>query len=206
MPTSGGEASKSLIPRPGPVDALRMVMQLTPNGIPEPLLIFSLDAEERRPAGGANPAIVKRSADKSAGGRRMFLRIGLSAVLLALIGFLFWERTGSSSSQIFPTFIKARTTKLADTVLKEAAPVVAVQLSPDMVRVSAIALGHPRLAVINDKTVAEGDSVTLQALNSSVALILRVAKITDGAIILSDGRKTFSAQLTIPSPPRPKAL
>jgi hypothetical protein len=81
-----------------------------------------------------------------------------------------------------------------------------IQLSADMVRVSAIALGHPRLAVINGKTVTEGDSVPLQAPNSSVALILRVVKIGDGSIDLSDGKQMFSAQLTIPSPPKSKAL
>ena len=75
-----------------------------------------------------------------------------------------------------------------------------------MVRVSAIALGHPRLAVINGKTVTEGESVILQAPNSSLALILRVNRIGDGAIELSDGKQLFSAQLTIPSRPKPKAL
>ena len=74
-----------------------------------------------------------------------------------------------------------------------------------MVRVSAIALGHPRLAVINGKTIAEGDRVTLQAPNAAVALILRVVKIGDGSIDLSDGTKLFSAQLTIPSRAKPKA-
>ena len=79
-----------------------------------------------------------------------------------------------------------------------------VQLSADMVRVSAIALGHPRLAVINGKTVTEGDSITLQVPNATLALILRVAKIGDGSIDLSDGKQMFSAQLTIPSPAKPK--
>ena len=74
-----------------------------------------------------------------------------------------------------------------------------------MVRVSAIALGHPRLAVINGKTVTEGDSVTLQAPNSPVALILRIQKIGDGAIDMTDGKQLFSAQLSIPSPAKAKA-
>jgi len=83
------------------------------------------------------------------------------------------------------------------------APIV-VQLRADMIRVSAIALGHPRLAVINGKTVTEGDSITLQVPNATLALILRVAKIGDGSIDLSDGKQMFSAQLTIPSPAKPK--
>jgi hypothetical protein len=46
----------------------------------------------------------------------------------------------------------------------------------------------------------------LQSPNSSVALVLRVVKIGDGSIDLSDGKQMFSAQLTIPSPPKSKAL
>jgi hypothetical protein len=106
----------------------------------------------------------------------------------------------------FPTFIRARTQGLADGPSSTATPApIVVELSADMVRVSAIALGHPRLAVINGKTVTEGDSVTLQAPNASVALILRVVKIGDGSINLSDGKRMFSARLHIPTPPRPKA-
>jgi len=81
-----------------------------------------------------------------------------------------------------------------------------IQLSADMVRVSAISLGHPRLAVINGKTITEGDDVVLQAPGSSIALILRVSKIGDGAIQLSDGKTLYNAQITIPSPPKRKSL
>ena len=62
----------------------------------------------------------------------------------------------------------------------------------------------PRLAVINGKTVTEGDNVKLQASNSSVALILRVVKIGDSSIEFSDGKQVSNAQLTIPSSPHPR--
>lgn len=74
-----------------------------------------------------------------------------------------------------------------------------------MVRISSISLGHPRLAVINDETVAEGDNVTVQTPDSSVAVTLRVTKIGDGWIDFTDGKQMFSAKLVIPTPPRPKA-
>ena len=79
-----------------------------------------------------------------------------------------------------------------------------IELSNDMVRVSAISLGHPRLAIINGKAVTEGDAVTLQAPESSIGVTLRVVRIGDGSIDLSDGKKMFSARLTIPSPLNPK--
>src|SRR5205085_2817496 len=126
---------------------------------------------------------------------------------LSIGGIIFGRHAAKEGGLFnFPTFLKARTQRLADGPGSTAPPApITIQLSADMVRVSAIALGHPRLAVINGKTVTEGDSVTLQAPNASVALILRVVKIGDGSIDLSDGKKMFSAQLNIPLPLRPKA-
>jgi hypothetical protein len=79
-----------------------------------------------------------------------------------------------------------------------AAPII-VQISSDSLRVSAIALGHPRLAVINGKQVAEGDTVILHVPMRSVAITLRVVKIADGRLDLSDGMHVFTARLTVPS-------
>jgi hypothetical protein len=61
---------------------------------------------------------------------------------------------------------------------------IEIQLSADMIRASAIAFGHPRLAVINGRTITEGDSVILQGKDSAFVLILRVNRIGDGAIEL----------------------
>jgi len=106
----------------------------------------------------------------------------------------------------FSYFIKARTRDLAAAPASAASPApIVIELSNDMVRVSAISLGHPRLAIINGKAVTEGDAVTLQAPKSSIGVTLRIVRIGDGSIDLSDGRKMFSARLTIPSPPKPKA-
>jgi hypothetical protein len=68
--------------------------------------------------------------------------------------------------------------------------------------VTAIALGHPRLAVINNKPVTEGDTIVVHAPTRSVALTLRVVKISDGRIDFSDGTQVFSAQLTVVPPTR----
>ena len=40
---------------------------------------------------------------------------------------------------------------------------------------------------------------------SSIGVTLRVVRIGDGSINLSDGKKMFSARLTIPSPLNPTA-
>ena len=135
-------------------------------------------------------------------GNSRWIFIGaLIGVILFAIGGIVFTRYGKKDGQPLrsPIFIKARTQSLGLPGSSTPPAPIVIQLSADMVRVSAIALGHPRLAVINGKTVAEGDSVPLQAPNSSVALILRVVRIGDGSIDLSDGKQLFSAQLTIPS-------
>jgi hypothetical protein len=184
-------------------------MQLVPSPIRPERLLCSMDAEETISAEVASdsPLVLKGGGTMSSNASWVFIGAMMGALLLSICGIIFGRHALKEGDRLnFPTFIKARTQSLVDSPGSAATPApIVIQLSADMVRVSAIALGHPRLAVINGKTVAEGDSVTLQAPNSSVALILRVIKIGDGSIDLSDGKKMFSARLTIPSPPRPKA-
>ena len=74
-----------------------------------------------------------------------------------------------------------------------------IQYSSEMIQVTAIALGHPRLAVINGRTVGEGDSVILHTPVHSVAISLRVVTIADGYVDLCDGQHTVRANLDLPS-------
>ena len=183
-------------------------MQLVPNQIPPERLICSMDAQESTSTEAASdsPFVLKGAGMMSGNARWVFIGAAIGALLLSIGGIIFGRHATKQSERFsLPTFIKARTHHLAEPGSAEPPAPIVISLSTDMVRVSAIALGHPRLAVINGKTVAEGDSVTLQAPKASVALILRVVRIGDGSIDLSDGKKMFSAQLTIPSPPRPKA-
>ncbi|HEV3244593.1 MAG TPA: hypothetical protein VGZ31_09290 [Chthoniobacterales bacterium] len=195
--------------RGGPSDALAACMQLVPNQSPPERLISSMEAQESTSTetGSDSPFVLRGAGMMSGNARWVFIGAMIGALLLSIGGIIFSRHMDKEDARLnFPTFIRARTQSLADGPGSTATPApIVVELSADMVRVSAIALGHPRLAVINGKTVTEGDSVTLQAPNASVALILRVVKIGDGSISLSDGKRMFSARLQIPSPPRPKA-
>ena len=187
----------------------RAHMKVVPNRLPPERLIVSMDAQESHAAEDTSesPFVLKGSGMMSGNGRWIYIGLIIGAMVISVGGLIFGRHAMREGNQYtFPTFIKARTRSLATAGSGEAPASIVVQLSADMVRVSAIALGHPRLAVINGKTVTEGDSVTLQAPNSAVALILRVVKIGDGSIELSDGSKTFSAQLTIPMPAKRKSL
>ncbi len=181
-------------------------MKLVPNQIPPERLLNSMEAQESisTEAVSDSPFVLRGAGVMSGNARWVFIGAMIGALLLSIGGFIFSRQMGKEGERSnSPTFIRARTESLADGPGSAAPPApIVVELSADMLRVSAIALGHPRLAVINGKTVTEGDSVTLQAPNASVALILRVVKIGDGSINLSDGKKMFSARLYIPSAPR----
>jgi hypothetical protein len=185
-------------------------MQLVPRQLPAERLIVSMEAPESHPTssdGSDSPFVLKGANTMSGNSRWLFIGAMVGALLLSIGGIIFNDyREQNGESLHLPKFIKARTKSLGTAgSIAPPGPIV-IQLSADMIRVSAIALGHPRLAVINGTTVTEGDNVTLQAPNAPVALILRVNKIGDGAIELTDGKQLFSAQLSIPSQPKPKPL
>jgi len=185
-------------------------MQLVPDNMPRPRLISSIDPDETvsgAASGSVSPS--KETPAPAPAGNRRWLYIGIfvGAAALSIFALTFAQHAGNQGNRFdFPTFIKARTRDLTAAPASAASPApIVIELSNDMVRVSAISLGHPRLAIINGKPVTEGDAVTLQAPKSSIGVTLRIVRIGDGSIDLSDGRKMFSARLTIPSPPKPKA-
>jgi hypothetical protein len=184
-------------------------MQLVPDKMPRPRLLNSIDPDET--VSGADSrgsvSLSKGTAAPSSNRRWFYIGIFSGGAALSIFALTFAQHDGDQGNHFgFPTFIKARTRDLAAAPASAASPApIVIELSNDMVRVSAISLGHPRLAIINGKAVTEGDSVTLQAPKSPIGVSLRVVRIGDGSIDLSDGRKLFSARLTIPTPPQPKA-
>ena len=73
---------------------------------------------------------------------------------------------------------------------------LSVQIDPSMIRVTAIALGHPRLAIINGKEVAEGDAITLTSPDGGISVSLRIVQIVEGRIELTDGTHVMTAPLS----------
>ena len=182
-------------------------MQLVPNQLPPERLISTMDAQESVivPDASDSPFVLRGAGTMSGNSRWIFIGAMIGAMLLSVGGVIFSRHAQKEGDRLdFPTFIKARTHSVGVPGSAATPAPIVIQLSADMIRVSAIALGHPRLAVINGKTVTEGDSITLPVPNATLALILRVVKIGDGSIDLSDGNQMFSAQLTIPSPAKPK--
>jgi hypothetical protein len=74
----------------------------------------------------------------------------------------------------------------------------AVTITSDMVHVTAISLGQTRLAIINGKQLAEGNELALPAAR------VRIVKISDGHVELSNGSQVIKASLETSRPKAPK--
>lgn len=140
----------------------------------------------------------------SGNGRAVFVGILAGAILLSVVGFGYvrHERAKREAMDVPRVFTGAKHMALTTPPGNSAPAPVVVKLDVDLIHVSAIALGHPRLAVINGRSVAEGDWITVHAPTRAVTMTLRVVKIADGRIDLTDGTRIISAQLEIAKPVR----
>jgi hypothetical protein len=72
-------------------------------------------------------------------------------------------------------------------------PSLLVPVSPDMLKVSSIALGRNPVAIVNGAAVGEGGIVHLQTTNGVAAV--RVVSIRDGAVQFQYGEQTILANM-----------
>ncbi len=99
-----------------------------------------------------------------------------------------------------PVLVAASTDSVSSSAFESATPApIVVQIAAEHIRVTAISLGHPRLAVINGQQVGEGDFVKIRA-PTRVEVQLQIVKIADGRIELSDGTQIISARLALAQP------
>lgn len=181
-------------------------MKIIPNSLPSRRLLSTISTDDFPPVSlpqeAASPFVLKGASIWSGNGRSIFCGIVLGAILLFAVAHLFnnHERAVGKDPISFKTFIHARTHTVSASAheLVSPAPII-VQINSKLIHVSAIALGHPRLAVINSQTVAEGDYVKIRSENPAVTASLRVVRIADQRIDLSDGHQTITTQLEIPA-------
>jgi hypothetical protein len=135
-------------------------------------------------------------------GRAIFVGIVAGAIVISIAGSFYHRRHRLTEEEVHvPKILPAITERVFDSTRPNATPLpMVVRVDADVVRVSAIVLGHPRLAVVNGRTVAEGDSIVVHTPTRAVAVTLRVVKISDGQIDLSDGTQVMAARLSIPLP------
>lgn len=181
-------------------------MRLIPSKMPEPKLISSVvpEAEEKPSLGeGAEWPFALGGSRLFAGhGRAILAGIAAGAVVISIAGTIFHRQHHLKAEEVaVPKVLSVATRKVFGSSRSEATPVpMVVQIDADVLRISAIVLGHPRLAVINGRTVAEGDTIVVHTPARAVAVTLRVLKISEGQVKLSDGTQVVMARLSIPSP------
>jgi hypothetical protein len=182
-------------------------VRLLSRSTPAPRLLVSVvpdvRAGESLPHRAGMKSRLKGASLFSGNGWAIFLGMFAGAALLSTIGVLYSRhRAAVQHEEAQRKLLPAVTHSVFPFQHPEAslAPIM-VQLHADLIHVTAISLGHPRLAIINNQQVSEGALLTVHPPNTSVTLTLRVLKIGDGRIELSDGTQVIVARLELAKPP-----
>jgi hypothetical protein len=177
---------------------MRLISQKTP--APRLLSTVVPELREKPPERASMRSRLKSVSLFSGNGRAIFLGLILGAILICTVGVLYARhqaarRHAEEERKLLPVTTQSISTPQ---------PIV-VKISADLIHVTAIALGHPRLAIINGRLVAEGEQITVHTPTAAIAVSLRVVRISDGGIELSDGTQTIKARLEVVPPPHPKS-
>jgi hypothetical protein len=176
-------------------------MRLVSPKTPAPRLLSTVVPPVReRPAEEANTKSRLKGAPLFSGnGRAIFIGIALGAVLLSAISVIYARRQAARQrAEAERPFVAVSTQSIS-----RPEPIV-VKISADLIHVSAISMGHPRMAIINGRLVGEGEQITIQTPPASVAVSLQVVRIADGQIQLSDGTQLITARLEVAATQKPK--
>lgn len=177
-------------------------MRLILKDSPSPRLLNTVAPEGKSTASGDPPGArfsLKGAALFSGNGRAIFVGIALGAVVFSVIGVLYSRHQAAKQQKEAEMRLRPIDTQgLSASSHSTSTPApIMVQISASQIHVTAIALGEPRLAIINGKQVLEGESITLEA-TPAITVKLRVVKIADGQIDLTDGNQIITVRLHVP--------
>jgi hypothetical protein len=136
----------------------------------------------------------------SGNGRAIFVGIAAGAAILSILGVTYTRH--QSHKQQREADARSRPITTSNTL----SPDSNSQPPPGLlgqIHVSAISLGEPRLAIINNKQVTEGDNIII-SIPESGAVTLRVMKIADGHVDFSTGTQIITARVETPRGPNRK--
>ena len=152
----------------------------------------------------AEPETLAQAIAPSGGRRRKFIAIFLLFTILFVFGFVYlveWKQPQRAAAihidlpESPPATIPISAAS-AGTITVAKAPTAPGSVTAEMLHVTSIALGDLRLAVVNGKRLAEGDSL-LVATPAGVAT-LRVTSIEDGVVHFDYGGQSIDAKLGAP--------
>ena len=174
-------------------------MELIPNTRPSARLLSSAAVEARtvEAESASSKHRLKRVGGLAGNGRAIFIGLLLGALAVTAAGYLgISDQSVEHQLASVRRFFAVRTRSVSvEKVRSDQAARLKVQIDPSILRVTAIALGHPRLAIINGKEVSEGDSLTLSNPDGSLSVTLRIMNIVEGRIELTDGTQILTAPL-----------
>jgi uncharacterized protein HemX len=171
---------------------MRLISKVTPT--PRLLSTVVPDVRENPPERVSMRSRLKSVSLFTGNGRAIFIGLVVGAILICTIGIVYKRQQAARQH----AEEERRMVEVSTKSVSHPEPIV-IQISADLIHVTAISLGHPRLAIINGRNVAEGEYLTIHAPTANVAVTLRVLKISDGRIELSNGPQLITARLEIPS-------
>lgn len=164
--------------------------------------IAASEGNEKNSPEEESPFVLGGASIFAGNGRWIYIGIALGAVVISAWGFLFGPHMPKFSSTPRKT-VNVTVDGISSSPQTRATPeAVSVQILPENLRVTSISLGHPRLAVINDTPVTEGDYVMVHTVGAAVVVRLKVITISDGRVDLRNGTQLVCAHL---APKLPKA-
>jgi hypothetical protein len=171
-------------------------MQVLSQQTPTPRLLSTVvpEVREKAPEPVDMRSRLKSSTSLFSGnGRAIFMGLILGAVLICALAF-FYERHQTDRRRAEEAERQRQLLAVSTQPIPAPKPIM-VQISADQIHVTAISLGHPRVAIINGQLVTEGESITLHTPTPNVVVSLRLTRISDGTIELSDGTQAIRVRL-----------
>jgi hypothetical protein len=190
--------------RGGTPDASINFVNILPNPETAPLRLSSAVLEHKRPASAVLPPVssgqLKKSGLFRGNGVAIFIGLAIAGVALGGISkFLSWREAQLRGDGTPPRLLEVQTKHIsADRDAIVAPEPVVVEIKPEHINVTAISLGHPRMAVINGRTVSEGDFLTFRGPAANVTIRLLVKRIGDGQIELVHAGQIIIARIGLP--------
>jgi hypothetical protein len=180
-------------------------MDIISNASPQVRLLTSaaLDVVENSSSDEESTFALKGSGIFSGKGRWIFIGILLGALIISAAGLLFsrHEQSRWRPPPPVPKLFSVTTRNISSSPNSSATPgPVLIQIRPESLRVTAISLGHPRLAIINGTQLSEGDYLTVHTAGAAIVVRLKVLKIADGRIDLQNGTQLICARLMVAGP------
>jgi hypothetical protein len=178
-------------------------MQLLPQEKPSPRLLNTVVPDSYGAAAPAGAPKTRSALLKGAlfSGNGLAIFVGLIIACVGVAG-AWWlhdrNMRGHGDAAVLPPVSQE-----GSSIPEVASPApIMVQIRAEQIRVTAISLGQPRLAVINDQQVGEGDFVKIDTPTAGIEIKLRVTTIGDGRVELTDGKQSI---VTLLSPSSPQA-